>query len=280
MPSRPAPAPRARTSPTRPVTAEEDLIRLRALADPGVRRGMARFAIPTGNALGISAPALRGLAKKIGRSHTVAEALWQTGILEARILAALIGEPALFTEAQAEDWVRGFDGWSVCDACCFELFDKTPFAWRKALEWSRRGPEFEKRAGFALMAALARHDRTAPDSRFSPFLRAIRRESGDGRNFVRKAVNWALREIGKRNLKLNRAAVRQARALRALGTPGARWIAGDALRELTSAAVQRRLRARSGGRPSPRAQNTEPGSGSRGPGSRPGPSAGRRKSGG
>jgi 3-methyladenine DNA glycosylase AlkD len=237
-----APCPRTRTSPAMP--AEEVLGRLRTLAQPAVLRGLARFAIPSHNALDVSAPAVRMLAKEFGRNHLLAVALWKTGILEARCLAALIDEPARVTESQAERWVRDFDSWAVCDQCCFEVFDKTPYAWRKALEWTRRRPEFEKRAGFALMAATARHDRQSPDARFKRLLAVIKRESGDGRNFVRKAVNWALREIGKRNPALNRAAVREARAIRTLGTPSARWIAADALRELTSAAVQARLRAR------------------------------------
>ncbi|HUI41650.1 MAG TPA: DNA alkylation repair protein [Terriglobia bacterium] len=230
------------------MTAEQVLDRLRALASAAVVRSLARFAIPTNNALGVSTLPQRKLAREIGRSHALAQALWKTGILEARGIAALIDDATLVTEAQAERWVRDFDSWAVCDGCCFELFDKTPFAWRKALEWSRREREFEKRAGFALMAALARHDRGAADARFKRFLAAIRRESGDPRNFVRKAVNWALREIGKRNLRLNRVAVREAREIRALGTPSARWIAADALRELTSAAVQLRLKAKSKGR--------------------------------
>jgi 3-methyladenine DNA glycosylase AlkD len=143
-----------------------------------------------------------------------------------------------------ERWVRAFDSWALCDDCCFELLDKTPLAWQKAMEWSGRTGEFEKRAGFSLMAALARHHRNAADTKFSPFLDAIRRESGDERNFVKKAVNWALREIGKRNLRLNRAAVRAATKIRALGTSSGRWIAADALRELKSDAVQARLRAK------------------------------------
>jgi 3-methyladenine DNA glycosylase AlkD len=228
------------------MTASEVLARLRALANPAVTESMARFALPTDRALGVTTPQLRKLAREIGKDHALAQQLWATEVSEARLLAPMIDEPARVSIAQMEQWVRDLDSWGICDDCCFELFDKTRLAWRKALEWSRRQPEFEKRAGFALMAALARHDREAPDKEFAPFLAAIERESGDGRNFVKKAVNWALREIGKRNQKLNRAAIARARAIHTTGSPSARWIASDALRELKSAAVQARLKVRAG----------------------------------
>ena len=226
------------------MTADEVLVRLRDMASPAVIDSMGRFAIPVHKALGVTTPALRKLAKEIGKNHMLAQGLWRTGVFEARLLAPMIDEPSLVTNAQMERWVRAFDSWALCDDCCFELFDKTPVAWRKAMEWSTRTAEFEKRAGFSLMAALARHHRNAADVNFSPFLAAIHRESSDGRNFVKKAVNWALREIGKRNLRLNRAAVREAIKIRALGMPSGRWIAADALRELNGSAVQARLRAR------------------------------------
>jgi 3-methyladenine DNA glycosylase AlkD len=226
------------------MTADEVLTRLRELAAPAAIDSMGRFAIPTHEALGVATPALRRLAKEIGKSHSLAQALWRTSVLEARLLAPMIDEPSRVTNAQMERWVRAFDSWALCDDCCFELFDKTPAAWQKAMEWSARTREFEKRAGFSLMAALARHHRNAADIKFSPFLAAIHRESGDERNFVKKAVNWALREIGKRNLRLNRAAVRAAVKIRALGASSARWIAADAVRELTSRAVQARLQAK------------------------------------
>jgi 3-methyladenine DNA glycosylase AlkD len=228
-------------SPRRPSQVLEEL---RALADPAVVWSMARFALPTDSALGIPVPVLRKLAHAIGKNHRLALALWKTRIFEARALAPMIDEPARVSEAQMERWVRSFDSWAITDGCCFDLFRKTPFARGKALEWSRRTREFEKRAGFALMAALARHDREATDAWFAPFLAAIHRESTDARHFVKKAVNWALREIGKRNLRLNREAIFAARALRAQGAGSARWIAADALRELNSAAVQARLRVK------------------------------------
>jgi 3-methyladenine DNA glycosylase AlkD len=226
------------------MTADEVLVRLRELAAPAAIESMGRFAIPTHKALGVPTPALRRLAGEIGKNHTLAQALWRTDVFEARLLAPMIDEPSRVTNAQMERWVRAFDSWALCDDCCFELFDKTSFAWQRAMEWSARTGEFEKRAGFSLMAALARHHRNAADAQFSPFLAAIHRQSGDERNFVKKAVNWALREIGKRNLRLNRAAVRAAIKIKALGTSSGRWIASDALRELTSNAVQERLRAK------------------------------------
>ena len=204
---------------------------------------MARFGVRVDDALGgISVPVLRRLARKIGRNHTLAAELWKTGIQEARHLAAMIDEPEKVTEAQMERWARQFDSWDVCDGCCSTLFDKTPFAYRMAMEWSSRPEEFVKRGGFALMAVLAVHDKQASDAKFLKFLPAIKRESTDGRNFVRKAVNWALRQIGKRNPALNRSAVKIARRIRTLDSRSARWIAADALRELTGDAVQRRLR--------------------------------------
>jgi 3-methyladenine DNA glycosylase AlkD len=168
--------------------------------------------------------------------------LWSTGILEARALAALIEEKEKVTEAQMEDWVKDFDSWSVCDGTCLNLFRYTPFAYEKCWKWSERQEEFVKRAAFALMACLAAGDKGANDRVFLRFLPLISREAGDGRNFVRKAVNWALRQIGKRNRRLNRAAIKAARRIRELGSPSARWIASDALRELQNPAVHRRLK--------------------------------------
>lgn len=162
---------------------------------------MARFGISVENTLGgIGVPVLRRLAREIGKNHRLAEELWKSGIHEARHLAAMIDEPARVTEAQMERWAKEFDSWDVCDGCCLNLFDKTPFAFRKATERSRRKEEFVKRAAFSLMAVLAVHDRNLTDEKFEKLLSVIKRESGDSRNFVKKAVNWALRQIVKRNL--------------------------------------------------------------------------------
>ncbi len=214
---------------------------LKAHASPDNVAGMARFGINPHQALGISMVALRQLAKRIGKNHALAQELWASGIHEARILACLVDEPAKVDEAQLERWVKDFDSWDVCDQCCGNLFDKTPYAYRKAVQWSKRDEEFVKRAGFVLMASLAVHDKQARDAAFEKFLPAIKRGADDPRNFVKKAVNWALRQIGKRNRHLNERALETAREIQALESSAARWIAADARRELTSAAVQKRL---------------------------------------
>jgi 3-methyladenine DNA glycosylase AlkD len=222
----------------------EIVTRLRSLGNPADREGMLRFAVGNANALGIRAPVLKALARELGRNHRLAKELWATGIHEARHLAVFIEEPAKVTQAQAERWLRDIDSWDTCDGCCLYLFAYLPFAWRKVFEWSRRKREFEKRAAFSLTAVLAVHDRAAPDQKFLRVLPLIKRDSRDERNFVKKAVSWALRQIGKRNLRLNRAAIRTAREIQKLNSRAARWIASDALRELESDAVQRRLRGR------------------------------------
>lgn len=224
------------------ITCNAVLKQLRSVANPKAVEGMARFGIPTQNALGISVPALKKIAREIGPNHALAQELWESGVHEARILVSLIADPDLVTEAQMEKWVRDFDSWDVCDACCGNLFDKTACAYKKAVEWSRREEEFVKRAGFVLMAELAVHDKKAKDAKFIQFLPIIKRESADARNFVKKGVNWALRQIGKRSRQLNKSAVKTAREIRRIDSPSARWIAADALRELTSEAVQLRLR--------------------------------------
>ena len=215
-----------------------------ALASGDVRAGMARFGIPTDNARGVSTPQLKALARKIGRDHALAGRLWASGVFEARVVAALIDEPDRVTRAQMDRWARDLDSWAVCDACCCYLFRRTPFAWDKAVAWSGREAEFVKRAGFALMAYLAVHDKAAGDESFAAFLPVIEREADDPRLYVRKGVNWALRQIGKRNARLNALAIRTAEAVRARDTPSARWIAADALRELRSPAVRARLKTR------------------------------------
>ncbi len=225
-------------------TASEVLHKLQALSDPRVRAAMKRFGVHVKDVHGISMPVLHRLARQIGTSHELAQRLWDSGNHEARILAALIDDPARVTAAQMERWARGFDSWDVVDGSCCHLFVFAAPAWRKAVEWSGRKPEFVKRAGFALMAYLAWHDKQATDARFARLLPLIRQHASDERNFVKKAVNWALRQIGKRNLRLNRLAVRAARQIRAVDSPAARWVARDALRELTSPAVQGRLRGR------------------------------------
>ena len=223
------------------MTADEIVAELRGMASERNREGMARFGIATEHALGISVADLRKLARRAGKDHALAQLLWDTGLHEARILASIVDVPAEVTVEQMERWVRDFDSWDLCDQCCGNLFWRTPHATPKAFKWSEREPEFEKRAGFALMAYIASHDKAAPDDFFLSFLPVIRREAGDRRNFVRKAVNWALREIGKRNAALNAAAVAMAQDILDSGDRASRWVASDALRELTSDAVRGRL---------------------------------------
>ncbi len=218
--------------------------RLRSFSDPEAVAGMARFGINPKNTYGVSIPVLRKMAKEVGPNHQLAQRLWNSGIHEARILAGMIDLPGEVTGKQMERWVRDFDSWDVCDQVCSHLFDRTKFARKKATDWSKRREEFVKRAGFVLMAALAVHDRKAGDKRFLKFLPIIKREARDERNFVKKAVNWALRQIGKRNLCLNRAAILTAKEIHGIDSKTARWIASDAIRELTSEAVQKRVRIR------------------------------------
>ena len=206
---------------------------LKSLASPRDAEGMRRFGIggklPL---LGVSMSKLRPLAWRLGRNHPLALELWEAGVHEARMLAVLVSDPKQVTARQMEAWVKDFDSWDSCDGACIHLFRKTPFAWSKADVWSRRRAEFVKRAGFVLMATLAVHDKKAPDEQFLPFLPMIVREAGDARNFVKKAVNWALRQIGKRNAFLREHSMATAETIHELGSPSARWIAADALREL------------------------------------------------
>jgi 3-methyladenine DNA glycosylase AlkD len=214
---------------------------LEELADPARLEGMARFGIDTSTALGITVTELRRLARDLGRDHALAADLWASGIHEARILASIVDDPAAVTERQMESWVREFDSWDLCDQVCMNLFDRTPFAFDTALEWSAREPEFEKRAGFALMASAAVHRKDRPDRDFHPFLPRIRAGSSDERNYVKKAVSWALRQIGKRSAGLHARAITTAHRIESIDSRSARWIARDVLRELEGPAVRRRF---------------------------------------
>ena len=202
---------------------------------------MARFGINPENTYGVSIPNLRRIAKEAGKGHALAGKLWASGIHEAKILASMIDEPQLVTEEQMEVWVGAFDSWDVCDQVCMNLFDKVPLAWQKISDWSEREEEFVKRAAFTLIACLAWHDKKTTDEKFVGLLPVIVKGATDERNFVRKAVNWALRHIGKRNLNLNKAAIETAEEIRGIDSKAARWIAADAIRELTGEAVQKRL---------------------------------------
>ena len=225
------------------MTAPDIIARLETLADPDALEGMARFGITGAKVYGIKIPVLRALAKEIGHDHELAIALWNENSRETRILAAMIDEPALVDEAQMEKWVSDFDSWEVCDQAIMCDFEKTALAWDKAVEWSAREAEFEKRAGFVMMARLAVSDKTAPDSAFVPFFAIIRRESADQRNFVKKAVSWALRQIGKRNQRLHPHALALADELRRSDSAAARWIGNDAWRELTDEKTVARIKS-------------------------------------
>jgi len=223
------------------MTYKEIIQHIKSLRDPEAVKGMARFGINPKNTYGVSIPYLRKVAKQIGKNHLLAQRLWSSGIHEARILACLIDDPAEVTEGQMEKWVKDFDSWDVCDQCCSNLFDKTNFSYKKALQWAQRDKEFVKRAGFVIMAVQAVHDKKAHDKAFMQFFPLILRGAEDERNFVKKAVNWALRQIGKRNHTLNEKAIATANKIQRIYSKSARWIASDALRELTSEAVQKRL---------------------------------------
>lgn len=215
--------------------------KLKSMADPQNVEGMARFGINTKNTLGISVYDIRKIAAKMPKDHRLAKKLWSSGIHEARILACFIDEPAKVTRRQMESWASDFDSWDVCDLACGFLFDKTSFAYQQAVKWSGSKKEFVKRAAFALIAALSVHDKQANDSTFIRLLPLIKRQATDERNYVRKAVNWALRSIGKRNWRLNKSALRTAKAIQGLDSKAAKWIAADAIRELKSNKVQQRL---------------------------------------
>jgi 3-methyladenine DNA glycosylase AlkD len=220
--------------------AEELITQLRALANPANVAGMARYGINPQGTLGISVYELRRIAKTVAPDHTLAEELWSTGIHEARILASFIERPEWVSEAQMERWVLDFDSWDVCDQVC-GLFEGASYAYAKAFEWSERPELFVRRAAFAIIAGLAVHDKQASDAKLAQFLPVIVRQATDERNFVKKAVNWALRNIGKRSLELNRQAIETARQIQRIDDRTARWIAADALRELTSEKMQLRL---------------------------------------
>jgi len=227
------------------MTAYNEIIqRLRSLSDPEAVKEMARFGINPENTYGVSIPNLRRIAKESGKDHALAQELWASGVHEAKILASMVDEPKAVTEEQLEAWVKDFDSWDVCDQVCMNLFDRVPLAWQKISDWSQREEEFVKRAAYTLIACLAWHDKEAEDDKFVALLPVIVKGATDERNFVKKAVNWALRHIGKRNPSLNKVAIKTAEEIQKIDSRAARWIAADALRELTSEAVQKRLEAK------------------------------------
>jgi 3-methyladenine DNA glycosylase AlkD len=225
-------------------TVADVLKRLRSKARPDQLEGMARYGMMVERRLGVSVPDMRNIAKELGKNHGLAIELWKTGIPEAMIAAAMIDEPERLSESQMDDWVKDINSWDVCDQVCMNLFEKTPIAWKRIHDWSKREEEYVKRTAFALIACLAWHDKNAENEKFIKLLPVIKRGATDERGLVKKAVNWALRNIGKRNLKLNKAAIKTAKEISTIDSKAARWIASDAIAELKSAAVQRRLTTR------------------------------------
>jgi len=217
------------------------LKKLKSLSNPKAVAGMARFGINPEKTYGISIPVLRKMAKEIGKNHNLALKLWDSGIHEAKILASMIDEPEKVTKKQMDEWIKNFDSWDVCDQCCMNLFSKTPYSWEKAKKWTNRKKEFEKRAGFALIACLAWYEREAHDKKFEQFFPLIKKHASDNRNFVKKAVNWSLRQIGKKNMNLNKIAIKTAKDISKINSKSAKWIASDALRELTDKKVKKRF---------------------------------------
>jgi 3-methyladenine DNA glycosylase AlkD len=224
------------------VSVKKVLDKLKKKADSQQLEAMARYGMVTVKRYGVTIPDLRKIAREYGKNHNLAIDLWETGITEARILASMIDEPQKVTEKQMEEWVQDFNSWDVCDQVCMNLFEKTPFAWKKIDDWSTRDEEFVKRAAYALIACQAWHNKQAIDDRFIELLPMVKRGATDERNFVKKVVNWALRNIGKRNFNLNEAALETAAEIQKMDSKSARWIASDTIRELESENVKRRLR--------------------------------------
>jgi len=220
---------------------EEVIKELRSLGDPENVKGMARYGINPKNNLGVSIYKLRPIAKEIGKDHDLALKLWASGIHDARLLACFIDDPSKVTGKQMNSWAKDFDSWDICDQACTSLFDLTPLAREKIFEWAEREEEFIKRGAFSLIAGLSVHDKKASDKEFEQFSLLIKKHSTDERNYVKKAVNWALRNIGKRNLILNKKMIKLAEEILKIDSKTARWIARDALKELTSEKVQKRL---------------------------------------
>jgi len=225
-------------------TTEDILKTFKSKSRPDQLLGMARYGISTDKRFGIAIPCLRKLAKGIGKNHQLALELWKTGYAEAKILAAMIDEVDKVTEEQMEDWVKDIDSWDICDQTCMNLFEKTPFVIEKIHDWSVREEEFVKRAAYALIACLAWHDKEVSDQKFIDLFPIIKQGATDDRNYVKKAINWAIRNIGKRNLNLNKEAIKLSKKIQKIDSKPARWIASNALKELESEKVQERLRKR------------------------------------
>ncbi|MGO1003226.1 DNA alkylation repair protein [Lysobacter sp. CA196] len=247
-------------APPRPLAERlaDALAQLRAASSASHRAGLARYAIPTERAFGVPMASIQAIAKRCGRDRELAEALWDSGWYEARLLASYLDDAAAVSAAQMDRWGRQFDNWAVCDTVCFALFDRSPHAWRKIEQWAGRRDEYLKRAAFALLASKTVHDKAAPDAAFLHGLELIEAAAGDERNFVKKAINWALRSIGKRNAVLHAAALAVAKRLAASTDAAPRWVGKDALRELNSAAVMARVAAKAARTPARKAAAKAP----------------------
>jgi 3-methyladenine DNA glycosylase AlkD len=235
----------AKSSKQKSTDVESVIATLKRLGTKKTRDGMARYAITSDKAFGVTVGEIKQLGKRLGKNHDLAVGLWDTGWYEARMLAGFVGEPDRVTPALMDRWCRDFDNWAICDHTCFHLFDRTPHAFRKVEQWAKRKKEFEKRAAFALLASLGVHDKRASDDAFAKCLPLIEVAATDDRNFVKKGVNWALRVIGRRSKELNEAAVKLSQKLSTSKEPAARWIGKDALRELTGPIVLRKLKTSS-----------------------------------
>src|SRR4030042_868928 len=223
-------------------SADEILAILKSKANPKNVAGMARFGINPEDNYGVCTPVLFEIAKKVKNDHRLAQRLWDSGIRDARLVACIMDDPDQVTEQQMDDWVKDFDSWDVCDGCCLHLFSWSKHAHKNAREWSNSTEEFGKRAGYVMIATLAIHDKSASDAKFRAYFPLIIKGATDDRNYVKKAVNWALRQIGKRNLTLNKEAAAVAKRIHKMDSRSARWVATDALRELTSEKVMKRLK--------------------------------------
>jgi len=221
---------------------EQIITKLETLSDPQVAKKMAKFGIIARKSYGISMPELRKIAKNTGENHKLAKRLWQKNSRETKILASLIEDYSKVNEEQMDFWVKDFDSWEICDQCCINLFWRTPFAYKKAIEWSSRKEEFVKRAAFSLMAVLAIHDKNMGNEEFVELFPYIKKQSTDNRHYVKKSINWALRQIGKRNAFLHKQALKLAEEIKKINSKSAKWVASDAIRELRSEKILNRIK--------------------------------------
>lgn len=227
-----------------PPTVDGVVAWLERTGSPKIAAGLARYGLPSGDAYGIPVGTVRRYARTIGTNHRLSLQLWKTGSVEARLLAAFLGDPQRLSVAQMNAWCRDFDNWGTTDTACFALFDRSPLAWKMVAPWCRQKGEFQKRAGFVMMACLAAHDKAAPDAAFMKFLPMIEKGASDDRNFVKKGVSWALRHLGHRGPRLHAAAIRTATRLSKSANPAERWVGKDVLRDITRPAVLKKVSGR------------------------------------